>query len=98
MSWYELYSMGNIVNDYAISLYGDRWQSRLIMVMFEMDRNIKSLCCISRTNTVLGQLYFNKETNKFIEKEIRFVVTRCDGQGRGWLEGSPKDTKFSVIK
>lgn len=44
-------------------------------------RNIKSLCYASRTNRVfaVGQLFFNKQTNKQTHREIRFMVTR----GRG---------------
>ena len=40
----------------------------------DMYRNIKSLCRVPETNSVLGQLYF--KTNKFTEKEMRFVVIR----------------------
>ena len=41
---------------------------------FEMYRNIKSLCYIPLTNTVQKVKYTSK-TNKFIEKEIRFLST-----------------------
>ena len=38
---------------------------------------------VIRTDSVAGQLYFeNKHTNKFTEKEVRFVVTR-DGVDGG---------------
>ena len=57
--------------------------TRLITVsdLFEMHRNIESICCIPGANIALyvGQLYFkNKQTNKkkLMGKEIRFVVTR----------------------
>ena len=40
---------------------------------FEIYRNIKTLCCVTGTNSVVGQLYFK---NKLTEKEITFVVTR----------------------
>lgn len=44
-----------------------------------MNRKIKSLRCAPGTNTVVeGQLYF--KTKKFIEKDIRCVVT---GGGMG---------------
>ena len=46
----------------------------------DMHRNIKSLCSIPETNSVLGQLYF--KTNKFTEKEMRFVIIR-GGDGGG---------------
>ena len=47
-----------------------------------MYRSIISPCCVPGTNLVLLVNYTSK-TNKPIEKEIRFVVTR----GRGWEEG-----------
>lgn len=43
-----------------------------MIILFEMYRNIKSLCCLIETNSVVGQLYIK---NKVIEKDIRFVVT-----------------------
>ena len=43
------------------------------------------MLCNRNSHSVVGQLYFkDKHTNKLIEKEIRFVVTR----GRGWREGN----------
>ena len=51
---------------------------------------------------VIGQLYFkkitNKQTNKLIEKDIRFVVTRggVAGWGRGLDEGRQKVTNFQL--
>ena len=33
-------------------------------VHFEMYRNIESLCCVSGTNSVVGQLYFTKKQMK----------------------------------
>ena len=42
------------------------------------------MLCNRNSHSVVGQLYFkDKHTNKLIEKEIRFVVTR----GRGWGKG-----------
>ena len=52
---------------------------------FEMYRNIKSLCCARRTDSVVGQLYTSKANSQ--EKEIKFVVTRggaWGGGGIGW--------------
>ena len=47
----------------------------------------------------MGQLYFkNKQTNKLIEKEIRFVVTRGGVGGRvNWMKGAKKH-KLPVIR
>ena len=51
-----------------MSLYGDGLVIRLLVVInFEMHRNIELLCCTSGTNSIVGQLYFR---NKFTEKEI----------------------------
>ena len=47
-----------------------------------MHRNIKSLGYVLGTNIVL-QINYTSKTNKLIEKEVRFVVTR----GRYWGEG-----------
>ena len=41
------------------------------------------MLCNKNYHIAVGQLYFkNKQTNKLIEKEIRFVVTT----GKGWRE------------
>ena len=45
---------------------------------FEMYGNTKSLCYITETNIVL-QVNYTLKTNKFIEKEIKFVVI-IDGE------------------
>ena len=45
-----------------------------------MYRNIKLLYCVLGTNTVLWVNYPSK-TNKLIEKEIRFMVTRGGSEG-----------------
>ena len=64
-----------------------------------MYRNTESLCHVTGTNSVVGQLYVkNKQTNKLIEEEIRFVVAR----GGGWVEveldkGSQKVQTSSYI-
>ena len=53
---------------------------------FEMYRNIESLCCVPETNIVLQVSYISR-TNKLIEKEIRFVVTKGGGGVRGnWMK------------
>ena len=66
---------------------------------FVMYRNIKSLCCTPVNNIVLQVNYTsNKQTNEFIEKEIRFVVTRGKGGGRGnWMK-IVKRYKLPVIR
>ena len=82
---HEIYSVGNIVNNYVISLVTDSNQT-YHGDYFEMYRNIESLCCTTGTNIVLQVNYTskaNKYTRKPVEKEIRFVVTR----GRGGVEG-----------
>lgn len=50
-----------------------------MIVLFETYRNIKSLCRLTETNSVVGQLYIK---NKVIEKDVRSVVTSLV-QGRG---------------
>ena len=62
---------------------------------FEMYRNIKNLCCIPGTTTVLWvnrTSKTNKQINSPIEKKIRFVFTRGEeGWGEAELnEGSQK--------
>ena len=52
-----------------------------------MYANVKSLCCVPGTHIVLWVNYTSK-TNKLIEKEIRFVVTRGGGGGKeDWRKG-----------
>ena len=84
----EMYSMGNIVNNYVIVW----WQiiTRLNRGdYFEVYRNVKSLyCVVVKSRSVVGQLYFK---NKHIVKEIRFVVTRGGEWEEGeWNEGGQK--------
>ena len=50
-----------------------------------MHRNIESLCCVTRTNKMLYVGYTSK-SNKFIEKEVRVVVTRGGCMRGGELE------------
>ena len=61
---------------------------------FEMYRNIQSLRCVPGTNIVVYINYTSK-TNKLIEKEIRFVVTR--GGEANWMK-AVKRYKLPVIK
>ena len=65
---------------------------------FEMYRNTESLCCVTGTNIVV-QVYYTSKTNKPIEKEIRFAVTRAvDKWARGnWMEVG-KRYKLTVIR
>ena len=70
--------------------------------ILEMYRNSESLCCVTGTkNSVVAQLYFKnkkKHTNKLMDKEIRFVVTRGRGWGRGnWMK-AVKMYKLPVIR
>ena len=55
----------------------------------EMYRSTKPLFCVKGNNSIVGQVYFK---NKFIEKKIRFVVTRggeWGGEiGQWWLKGT----------
>ena len=55
---------------------------------FVMYRNIKSLCCTPGTNSVIGQsIKLKKNPNKLIGKEIRFVVAKSRGWGKGnWMK------------
>ena len=47
---------------------------------FEMYRNIKSLCCVTGTNSVLGQLYL--ETNKLIKKGLDLWLSEVEWGGK----------------
>ena len=40
-----MYSMENIVNNFVITLYGDKWY-------LTMYKNIESLCCTLESNTI----------------------------------------------
>ena len=72
--WYEMCCVKNIVNNCVISLY-DEIVTRH-HYHFEMDRNIKTLFCVTGTNMRYSSIILQKQTGK----EIRFVVTR----GRAW--------------
>jgi len=65
-SWVcKLHGVGIIVNNYVMSLYGDRWQIDSHGDHFEMCRNMESPCCITGTNrnyySVISQLYFKSK-------------------------------------
>ena len=49
---HEIYSAENTVNNYGLSLCGDTITRLIIEIIFEMHRNIKSLCCVGGTNIV----------------------------------------------
>ena len=55
----------------------------------EMYRSTKSLFCVKGNNSIVGQLYFQKQIHR---KKIRFVVTRggeWGGEiGQWWLKGT----------
>ena len=59
---YEIYSIGNMSIISVISGYGGRWQW-LIMIIWNIQK-YESLCCVSETYSVAGQLYFKKQTHK----------------------------------
>ena len=48
---------------------------------FALYRNVKSLCFVTETSRALSVNYTSK-TNKLIEKEIRYMVTRGGDGGR----------------
>ena len=49
----EMYSMGNIVSNIVITIYGNGWLLDLHSNHFEMYRNIESLWCAPGANIVL---------------------------------------------
>ena len=64
---------------------------------FEVYRNIESLCCIPGSNMVL-QVNYASKTNKFIEKEIRFVAARSGVRENGKLNESSQKYKLPVVR
>ena len=48
--------------------------------------------------SIILQQQTNKETNKLIEKEIRFVVTRGSGEGKGELDEGGQEVQSSSYK
>ena len=72
MSQYEMGSMENIVNNYAISLYSGRWQLELLWWSFwNVWKYWITIVCTRKQYSVVGQLYFNNKWAKnLIGKEI----------------------------
>ena len=54
---------------------------------FEICRNTESLYCVTEIHIVCKSVLLPKQTNKLIEKEIRFVVIRGRGGEFGVREG-----------
>ena len=77
-----MYSVGNIVNNTIMSLYGDGLVIRLIVVINLKCIEILNYYVVHQELTVL-QVNYTSETNKLTEKETTFVVTRAKGRGRG---------------
>ena len=57
---------------------------------FKMYENSESLCCVTGTSIVFILFNYTSKTNKVIEKEIRFVVSRSGGGGGELDEGGQK--------
>ena len=55
-----------------------------------MYENSESLCCVTGTSIVFILFNYTSKTNKVIEKEIRFVVSRSGGGGGELDEGGQK--------
>ena len=54
-----------------------------MVIIWNVQKYQITMLCNKNYHIAVGQLYFkNKQTNKLIEKEIRFVVTT----GKGWRE------------
>ena len=60
---------------------------------FEMYRNIKPLCCVTGTNSVLGQLY--SETKKLIKKRLDLWLSEVEGGGE--LDEGSQNVQLLVI-
>ena len=68
-----------------------------LIALFEMYRYIKSLYCVTGTNICCRSIILQKQANEFIEKEIRFMVTRDSEWGRrNWMK-AVKRYKLLVI-
>ena len=63
---------------------------------FEMCKNIKSLFCVTGTNTVYRSITFQKQADILIQKEITIVVTR-GRSGEGNFMKSVKRYNLEVI-
>lgn len=46
----------------------------------ETYRNTGSLCCVTRTNSIVGQFYL--KTNHLPEREVGSVINRGEGWGK----------------
>ena len=62
-----------------------------------MYSNIKSLYCVPKTNIILQVIHTSK-TNELIEKEMRFVVIRGEGEGEGKLDEGSQNVQTSSNK
>ena len=63
-----------------------------------MYRNIKLLCNRNK-HSIVGQTHFkNQQTNKLIEKEISFVVTRGEGWKEGVLDEGDQRYKLPIVR
>ena len=61
-----------------------------------MYRNIKSLCYVQGTSTVLS-ITLQKQTNEqTLEKQIRFLVTRGGGWRGKWVEFDKDNQKVQT--
>ena len=57
------------------------------------------MICAPGTNILfIGQLYFKKQANRLIEKEIRFVVTRGGVWGKEELDEGSQEVQTSSYK
>ena len=62
-----------------------------------MYSNIKSLYCVPKTNIILQVIHTSK-TNELIEKEMRFVVIRGEGEGEEKLDEGSQNVQTSSNK
>ena len=65
----EKSNVGTMGDNIVIILYGGRRQLDLLWWSFVMCTNIESLCCIRRTNSIVGRLYINEK--KARKKNLR---------------------------
>ena len=76
-----------MVNNYLISLHGDRWATRIIMVTIQYVQNYQITALYQELTQFVGQLYFK---NKLIEKEIQTCGYKRWEAGEGTGEGGQK--------
>ena len=81
---YEMYSVGNIVNNYVISLYGDNGTSLNMVIILKCREILNHYVVYPELTQYCQSITFQKQTNKPIEKEIRFMFNR---EGGLWGEG-----------